>query len=74
MEIPPAGKGGSIRQILRHQNRLERNQRSRMPYKSLANKDPARRRDDREVCRKVRERLQRGQSVAPEDLGDGGKA
>ena len=52
----------------RHGKRLERNPRLRMPYRSLARRDQARKRNDRRVFDAVRSLLQRGARLTPDTL------
>ncbi len=52
----------------RHQERLAGNMRVAMPLRSLAKRAPERRRRDRQIFRTVRQRLEAGQEVTPDDV------
>lgn len=54
--------------LARHEQRLAGNQRLAMPLRSLARRDPAKRRDDARIHALVVAALSRGQRLSPKDL------
>ena len=56
--------------LARHEDVLGENPRMRMPYASLARRDPARREADARVFEHVRARLGAGRSVEPEGVAE----
>ena len=54
--------------LARHERALKSNPRLTMPMASLGKRSTSRKKQDQEVCKKVREILGRGEEVTPKDL------